>query len=228
MNLQESSLLRNLGDPGTFSIQAIPQLFQRGQIYLLTLSPSWTGNVIGRHNYDSIIASQGQTNSGGDLPKLKDSPAAIMELRRITGLTIDQLATIFGVSRRSLHFWMSGEKLHPSNEKKLNHVLAIIQRIDQGSAYLNRQMLTEPIENKGTAVELLSAGRFSDVIEAFVEKPPRYQFKLPPLSVKARMARLPQKPELLADAIQEPIALKRGEVRFGKSFKVRPRRGKFK
>ena len=44
---------------------------------------------------------------------------AISELRRISGLTWEQLGELFEVSRRSVHFWASGKPLNAANEQRL-------------------------------------------------------------------------------------------------------------
>ena len=49
-----------------------------------------------------------RTTAGGLISVAVPAGTAIGELRRLSGLTWDQLARLFNVSRRSLHFWASG------------------------------------------------------------------------------------------------------------------------
>src|SRR4051812_580671 len=56
------------------------------------------------------------TSAGHSVLLAPSAGAAIAELRRLTGFTWDQLARLFHVSRRSLHFWASGKIMTPANE----------------------------------------------------------------------------------------------------------------
>ena len=65
---------------------------------------------------DVLLHSQrtDQTSAGVSVSSIAPSGAAIGELRRLSGLTWDQLARLFNLSRRSLHFWASGKPMAPS------------------------------------------------------------------------------------------------------------------
>lgn len=49
----------------------------------------------------------------------------VAELRALTGLTIDQMGRLFGVSRRSVHNWMNGNAMAPQHEERLAAILAV-------------------------------------------------------------------------------------------------------
>ena len=66
---------------------------------------------------------------------------AVSELRRISGLTWEQLGQLFGVSRRSVHFWASGRAMNAANEQHLLKVLDIVRQADRGDARSNRAAL---------------------------------------------------------------------------------------
>jgi hypothetical protein len=51
---------------------------------------------------------QQQTRSGYSVELREPAPRVIAEIRHLTGLTWEQLAQVFNVSRRSVHFWASG------------------------------------------------------------------------------------------------------------------------
>lgn len=56
------------------------------------------------------------------------SPARrVAELRALTGLTIDQMGRLFGVSRRSVHNWINGNTMAPQHEERLATILAVAQ-----------------------------------------------------------------------------------------------------
>lgn len=160
-----------------------------------------------------LLAAMNMTTSGSTLPSTSSTEAtqkALKELRKLSGLTWDQLAKLFNVSRRSLHFWASGQPLSSFNEENLNRLLGIIQYIDRGSASLNRSLLLRPSSDGRPLFDLLVAGEHEEVKLILgsgnaPERPP-----LVPLSEDAHTSRMPQNPADLVDALQEPI---RYEVR---------------
>lgn len=53
-------------------------------------------------------------------PASARTPARMLaDLREASGLTWEQLAKIFGVSRRSIHLWLAGGRMSAANEEKL-------------------------------------------------------------------------------------------------------------
>ena len=69
-----------------------------------------------------------QTTAGAVVPSAQPAGAAIGELRRLSGLTWDQLARIFSVSRRSLHFWASGKPMTPATRNTSSESLRLSGR----------------------------------------------------------------------------------------------------
>lgn len=166
--------------------------------------------------------SMEQTTAGAGAVVLSAQPPgpAIGELRRLSGLTWDQLARIFSVSRRSLHFWASGKPMAPSNEEHLQRVLAAVRKIDRGAASANRTALLGVRENGSIPFDLLVAGEY----EGFVSLvgPCEAQRVAPPkLSEEARAARAPRPPEELVGALQDRVHHESGALRAAKSVKVR-------
>lgn len=137
--------------------------------------------------------------------------AAIMELRRLSGLTWDQLARLFGVSRRSLHFWASGKLLNASNEERLRRVLAVIRTGDRGFAAKNRTLLLEDRDGV-VPFDLLARGEY-DAFAALIgagrclQRP-----EISPLSPDAYEVRKPQPPEELIGAMQNRVHIERGRL----------------
>jgi hypothetical protein len=153
-----------------------------------------------------------------------DAATALMELRRLSGLTWDQLSVLFDVNRRSLHFWASGKALSPTNEEQLRRLLNTIRAIDRGSAKANRAILFEARENR-TPFDLLSAGSYDEVVRLVGRGDGRRAIELPPLSAEAREARKPLPPAVLADARQDSVHRSRARGRPARAKKVR-RRGR--
>jgi DNA-binding transcriptional regulator YiaG len=135
----------------------------------------------------------------------ESSQATINELKKVCGLTWEQLAKIFNVSRRSLHFWASGKPISPFNEEHLRRLLATIRYINRGSADLNRSALLEPRHGSMIPLDLLIAGKYEEVKRLLGAGKIVEEKKLKPLSPEVVAARHPQSPENLVGALNEPI-----------------------
>lgn len=141
-----------------------------------------------------------------DTPSRETTRAAVHELRRLSGLTWDQLARLFGVDRRSLHHWGSGQPLSRKNEERLHRLLTVIRYIDRGAADLNRQALLQPTANNALPFDLLVQGKDQEVKAILGQGPGRRIIQRKPLSPEARAARYPVfTPEELVDARHEPV-----------------------
>lgn len=100
-----------------------------------------------------------------------DSSAALAEVRRLSGLTWDQLARVFGVARRSVHFWASGKPMSSNHVEKLHRVLSVLRKVDRGDTLENRSVLL--MANEGTIIlDLLRDGRFDTVLALLGERTP--------------------------------------------------------
>jgi DNA-binding transcriptional regulator YiaG len=163
-----------------------------------------------------------QTTAGARVEALQPAGAAIGELRRLSGLTWDQLARVFGVSRRSLHFWASGKPMAPSNEEHLQRVLAVVKKIDRGTASANRAALLGGREDGSLPLDLLVAKDYERVRSLLGEGDAR-RVQLTKLSKEARAARAPRPPEELVGALQDRIHPTSGRLRAAKAIAI-PRR----
>jgi hypothetical protein len=140
------------------------------------------------------------------MPKVTIAPVssqAILEVRRLSGLTWDQLARIFAVDRRSLHFWASGKPLSPTNEELLQRLLATIRRIDRGAAAATRTLLFTPLVDGTIPYDLLRAEQFNRLVVLVGGKQGRPT--APVLSSRARAARKPRPPIELLGAEQDSM-----------------------
>ena len=152
----------------------------------------------------------------GNAPELRCA-----ELRRLSGFTWEQLARLFKVSRRSLHFWASGKAMTPMNEEHLQRLLAAVRKVDRGSASANRAVLLVARNDGTLPFDLLAEGQYERVVsllhsgEAFARPRP------PQLSGEAKAARAPRRPEELVDALQDRVHRERGIARAANSVKVR-------
>jgi transcriptional regulator with XRE-family HTH domain len=152
------------------------------------------------------------TTAGAAVAATAPAGAAIGELRRLSGFTWEQLARLFGVSRRALHFWASGKQMSPGNEEHLQRILAVVRKIDRGSANTNRTLLLGLREDGSLPVDLLAAGKYDHVLSMLGQEDTR-RAALRPLSEHARAARALRPPEELVGALHERIHPTSGRLR---------------
>ncbi len=129
---------------------------------------------------------------------------AISDLRRISGLTWEQLAQLFEVSRRSVHFWASGKSRNATNERRLLRPLDIVKDADRGDARQNRIALFESSDGT-TAFDLLVSQQFNDALAKLGRGRGRKERAQVELSSGAKAARRPLPPEELVDAMQDRV-----------------------
>lgn len=188
-------------------------------------APSETTSTEPISDWDLLIVSERTTSGLFFSPQPTASGeatrAALNELRKLSGLTWEQLARLFNVSRRSLHFWASGQPLSSFNEESLNRLLGTIRYINRGSASINRSILLSPSSDGKVPLDLLMAGRHEEVKQLIgsVNAPQRPQ--LQPLSPDAIASRIPQKPEELVDALHDPIHREVGRSRAVRAVRSR-------
>ncbi len=135
-------------------------------------------------------------------PDPTDPRAALLELRRLTGLTWEQLARLFGVSRRTLHFWASGKPINARNEEHLRRLLAVLRQADRGTASENRAMLLTG-QAGNLPLDLLAERRYEAFLQLAGQGPGRRSIPKKPLSPEAREARKPPPPKERVDALQD-------------------------
>ena len=162
-----------------------------------------------------------QTSGGASVLRKKDhAGGAIAELRRLSGLTWAQLARLFGVTRRSLHFWASGKPLTPANEERLNRMLATVRKVNRGSAIANRTLLLAADGDGQIAFDMLAEGRYEDVISLLGAGgvAPRSVGNRPSSSVQA--ARTPPAPDRFLNARQDRIHVEKPRLVSAKPIRV--------
>jgi DNA-binding transcriptional regulator YiaG len=156
-------------------------------------------------------------------PPVRLTQQAVNELRKLSGLTWEQLACLFDVSRRSVHFWSSGQPLAVAHDEKLNRILDAIQYISLGSASLNRSLLMGLGKDGRSYLELLAAGEYAEVKRLLGVGNARAKPQAP-LAPAAAVARVPANPADLVDALQDPIHREVGKSRLAKSVRSRKHR----
>lgn len=129
----------------------------------------------------------------------------IAELRRLSGLTWEQMARLLGVSRRSLHFWASGELVRASHQERVQRLLAVLRQVDRGSATGNRTLLLNGCADGTLPFDVLADGRFEEALQLMKRGPGRARPVLTPLSPEEQLARTPLPPEQLVDASSDRV-----------------------
>lgn len=169
-----------------------------------------------------LVAASDMTTSGVTPPSTPEvTQRAINELRRLSGLTWDQLAKLFNVSRRSLHSWASGERLRSFNEENLHRLLGTIQYIDRGNASLNRGLLLQPSSDGRSFLDLLVAGEHETVKRILGPGNALQKLRLGALSEDVSQSRMPPNPADRVDALQDTI-----HQDVGRSRGIRARRSR--
>lgn len=200
---------------------------QRPTVVTLPVFPVLSGTATNKPISDQdLLLVLERTNSGFPLSFQSANLAeanrdALNELRKLSGLTWEQLAKLFNVSRRSLHFWASGQSLSRFNEENLNRLLGTIRYINRGSASLNRNLLLSPGQNGRLLFDLLIAGEHEEVKRILGPGNAPKKPQLVPLSQDASMSRMPPPPADLVDALQEPIHREVGRSRPARAARSR-------
>ena len=133
-----------------------------------------------------------------------DTSRAISELRHLSALTWEQLGQVFGVSRRSVHFWASGKQMNVAHEQRLFEILDIVRQADRGEARRNRAVLPAVTDGKA-AVDLLAAGEFAEARARLGLREARARVELGELDADARAERTPPSPDRLIEALNDRI-----------------------
>lgn len=147
--------------------------------------------------------------------------AALAELRRISGLKWEQLAQLFQVSRRALHFWASGKPMTAANEGRLQSVLAVVRDTDRGMARENRAALLA-VHDGHSALSLLASGEYERARSVLGERA-TLRRRPPRISPEERLRRAPPPPEKLGEG--EELAIPRGAPKVRAAKTVRHRGG---
>ncbi len=169
----------------------------------------------------SSVRSVQQTTSGVPVVLVERAEAAIAELRRISGLKWEQLARLFDVSRRSLHFWASGKVMTPANEEHLQRLLGVLRKIDRGCASVNRAALLDVGADGVIPFDLLAERNYDSVVAIIGHRQGPERVVSPPLLEAAKLARAPRSPADLVGAQHGSVHRETGVSRPAKSVRTR-------
>lgn len=81
--------------------------------------------------------------------RVHGTAVAIRELHDYSGLTWEQIAKLFGVSRRAVHLWASGGRLSAANEELLLRITGLVRSIsDAGQLEIRQKIVAEFDESR--------------------------------------------------------------------------------
>ena len=129
---------------------------------------------------------------------------SLAELRRLSGLTWDQLGNLFGVSRRAVHFWASGEPMTAAHELHLHKALDVVRQSNRGSARSNRSALMT-VTSSRSPFELLKSREFDEALARLGRRPQTPRPKRRELDARAKAERTPPPPHTLVEALHDGI-----------------------
>jgi transcriptional regulator with XRE-family HTH domain len=134
--------LQDQGDSGRAKSRLAVALFT-----VLTVTPlGATSNVIPFPTYD-VQTTRNWSSTGGfplELTQGLATQTQIRQLRERSGLTWDELARLFGVSRRSVHNWATGTRLNSKHAVMLEYITALVDTHDAGEPTATRASLMTP------------------------------------------------------------------------------------
>lgn len=133
---------------------------------------------------------------------IQSTAEAVLEIRRISGLTWEELAELFDVSRRSVHHWASGNAISAKHEHAVRQVLIAVRHLDRGSAANTRSALLTPDAFGVSLIELLKVGSYREAMSR-LQAVSKANQQLLPLTKAAHETRRPPAPEFLVGADQE-------------------------
>lgn len=91
------------------------------------------------------------------------APVSLLRrIRRISGLTWDELSTAFSVSTRALHNWDAGGLLRQKHLQRLHEVAGLFDRLDRGNPVYLRNLLLKDFGGQNALV-MLRAGQLKEV-----------------------------------------------------------------
>lgn len=105
----------------------------------------------------SRIADTSWTTMSIPARQVPDSAETVRRLKDYSGLSWDQLAALFGVTRRAVHFWVNGGNLSAPNLVRLRRVAQVIDGLDAESPRERRAALIGAGAGEQSPFELLAA-----------------------------------------------------------------------
>ncbi len=146
---------------------------------------------------------------------------AIMEIRRLSGLTWQELSSLFNVSHQIFNQWANGKPLPAGQNYKVGRMLRIVRSVYQGSQSETRANLLKVNEETGKSLyHLIQQNSFDEIMDIIDNSDVRRTGRtyIVHTSEEEQNRRKPPPPWLFLES--EPGILK---TKVGRVRRVRPR-----
>lgn len=134
-----------------------------------------------------------------------DGAQRISDIRLHTGLTWEQVARLFGVSRRTVHLWASGSAMSSEHEEHLHRVFSVIEGSGLFEIHGSRAAILFTAGSGGSCpFDMLVSGQYEEAArELRLRAPPvhRPQRRIPDASVF--LERRPLSPAVLLSSLPD-------------------------
>jgi DNA-binding transcriptional regulator YiaG len=156
--------------------------------------PHVTGFTITSTGYDLHFRVQTQADPLGLVAPepIPTASAAIYEIRRLSGLTWDELAHMFAVTRQAVTDWANGKPLKPQNLQKVTAILTAMRTGHRTTAGETRAALLARLPSGSRPIDLFHDNELESAVDEL--QAARLPTIAPP---SARERRLPHPVDLL-------------------------------
>lgn len=174
------------------------------------------------NNYNPVQPDESTTaNIAGQIDRIptKTTAEAVLEIRRRSGLTWDELSEIFDVSRRSVHYWANGKKMSAKKERVVHQTLVAVNHLDEGVQAKTRARILDTGISGQSPFNLLASREFEKVLTLIPgeAKPPHHYSPLAPQALEARR---PPAPASLLSANPEHFRSSTSKARFARPIRT--------
>lgn len=106
-----------------------------------------------------------EANKLFDPVKMASSASSmIAQIRDRSALTLEQIAPLLGVSRRTIQSWKAGKEISNRNEEKLRELAEAVQKLSLSNPRKTRDLLLERIPGITRIYDLLAVRKFDEAI----------------------------------------------------------------
>lgn len=143
---------------------------------VMVVGPSFTSTVTAADDipFDFLFADASLSEDRGDVQEEIRISERVKRLRDRSGLTWQQLARAFGVTRRAVHAWATGQPMSTSNVERLERIEALIEEHDMGEPHETRARLLSRAGDQNAPfailLEELTPGREYDEPRPWIER----------------------------------------------------------
>lgn len=164
---------------------------------------------------DQVMITE-QTTAGRSIAAEapRDHAADVAVIRQISGLTWEQLAQLFEVSRRAVHLWASGARLSDRHAAHVERIADVFRTLEGRNVARVRTALATKGADGVAPLELLAAGRYDEAARRLAERAGPMVARAPAPSAQAIAERRPSaRPDELVGALQDRPHESSGKLR---------------